>query len=901
MKRVIKESVMSSKNTNPKNATFKNDKRLSPTSERYKGYLIVLDRGGDGYNVYDKHRELEDAGYPSREAAKQFIDELIDSGEVTSSEDIKSKSPYEVKHGITYTRLYSNDSGDQISIFVYDDDPDKQEYGEGGPSGDYFRGRWTQNMQDYYTRRGFKLDNTLKQNVSSAIDNIEREFQRIDRSGTHEDVKVTSATTSEYALLKNTYSHLREFEDKDKQSGNIRDLMDELENKDISYDVYYNKTNNGCTIFYNGGNIVSASKIRGKRQRTIKGNASNVTQRTCYIPSSKPDYCPHCCNRSLIHSNNGEAKCQSCGQEYQVEKMSDTGRIKLVYLDNTLVSSSAIIANAITNSFMKGDHLEWSGLYGGQYKGVVTDVNDEYITVDVMWIAEDTGDMVTDTQKFEITTDSKGKKCIIVWTYGSHAGYVYPPSCDNVNSAEAVDNSEREFQRIDRSVTSSETFDVHSYAKQRKQSSEFNKWLKRVESAILRNDTTRIKNIKESLMYMTPSQLSNKLTSYLIDKLNSALTTSSDDIKSASYGGAFDIENDQFFTKDEIVEFGNTVCDHLNETLHDTYDVSDVYMETPKKLVLTIVQKSDESEFTATIDIDMRKIKRPADLMNRYLGDAVYALQQDIKAYNDEINASSDIDITAARKSNVDLLKTKIWNTASAEMEDMGFPVDEIPDYLFVDLEQADDHIRIEVRAEVSYEGIEDLITSIDPVIQEYDKDAYFEPVEPGIAEAYIYNLSNVNSSETVEAEIYDIPDRPLDPPEDNSWEEIDTDDEFIEITLDAIVHIDENDSWNYEDTNYPWAASPDSKSGDWYTDKYGVYIGDKTSIVEYVDELLEPMMPAKEGEYHIKGDVTLVFSVEGVEAKIDRFGDEEVYTDDAETSFLYDKSYIKNFEITER
>ena len=68
-------------------------------------------------------------------------------------------------------------------------------------------------------------------------------------------------------------------------------------------------------------------------------------------------------------------------------------------------------------------------------------------------------------------------------------------------------------------------------------------------------------------------------------------------------------------------------------------------------------------------------------------------------------------------------------------------------------------------------------------------------------------------------------------------------------------------------------------------------------------------MMPAKEGEYHIKGDVTLVFSVEGIEVKRDYFWDErhgadydeEAYTDDAETSFLYDKSHIKNFEITER
>ena len=66
------------------NATSTQDKRLSPTSERYKGYLIALDRGGDGYNVYDKHRELEDCGYPSKEAAKQFIDELTMSEGVPS-------------------------------------------------------------------------------------------------------------------------------------------------------------------------------------------------------------------------------------------------------------------------------------------------------------------------------------------------------------------------------------------------------------------------------------------------------------------------------------------------------------------------------------------------------------------------------------------------------------------------------------------------------------------------------------------------------------------------------------------------------------------------------------------------------------------------------------------------
>lgn len=625
----------------------------------------------------------------------------------------------------------------------------------------------------------------------------------------------------------------------------------------------------------------------------------------------------------------------------------------------------------------------------------------------------DKGKMIAQAGTFE-EAHQKGKKLAGENNYFLKAvcndgkvRYIDNDYSGDIHSSEAVDNSEREFQRIDRSGTDEEVqlaavmYNLGATLEEAREilpslsedkikdyidyynlrdlprSERLKIWNKRKvtsatdsEYALFKKTYSHSREFKDADKQSGNirdliDELENKGISYEIydNKTDNGCTIFYDDdgtVTAASYGGAFDIEDDQYFTKDEIVEFGNTVCDHLNETFYDTYDVSDVYMETPKKLVLTVVQKSDESEFTATIDIDMRKIKKPADLMNRYLGDVVYALQQDIKAYNDEINASSDI--TSAQKTGVEWIKTKVWNAIVAKLEDDGWEPDDIADYVFVEVTQEDDRIRVEVRAELSYEGLEELIESIDPIVQEYDNNAYFEPVEPGIAEAYIWNLSKINASvdedtsewyvgdsesghmvkgkknaeialrglkklgvsdaimvpaedesiqsaQIVEAGIYDVPDRPLDPPEDNSWEELDSDDEVIELTLDAIVHIDENGSWEYDDTNYPWAASPDNKRGDWYTDKYSVYIGDKTSIVEYVDELLEPMMPAKEGEYHIKGDVTLVFSVEGIEVKRDYFWDErhgadydeEAYTDDAETSFLYDKSHIKNFEITER
>ena len=72
----------------------KSDRRIGVTNQRYKGYMIRLDRAGYGYNVYDKNGELEDSGYPSKEAARNFIDELVSEAddEIESSVDIDEET-----------------------------------------------------------------------------------------------------------------------------------------------------------------------------------------------------------------------------------------------------------------------------------------------------------------------------------------------------------------------------------------------------------------------------------------------------------------------------------------------------------------------------------------------------------------------------------------------------------------------------------------------------------------------------------------------------------------------------------------------------------------------------------------------------------------------------------------
>lgn len=40
----------------------------------YRGFLIVADRAGDGFNIYDSDGDLFDEGYASLDHAKQAVD-----------------------------------------------------------------------------------------------------------------------------------------------------------------------------------------------------------------------------------------------------------------------------------------------------------------------------------------------------------------------------------------------------------------------------------------------------------------------------------------------------------------------------------------------------------------------------------------------------------------------------------------------------------------------------------------------------------------------------------------------------------------------------------------------------------------------------------------------------------
>lgn len=102
-----------------------------------------------------------------------------------------------------------------------------------------------------------------------------------------------------------------------------------------------------------------------------------------------------------------------------------------------------------------------------------------------------------------------------------------------------------------------------------------------------------------------------------------------------SYGGAFDIGEYDYWTKEEIVEFAETVAEDVSAEVGSTYQVSDVYMDySTNRQVLVIYLDGDMGEFVIKRTIDMRKIKKPTDLFKAYLGEFVNAFIGDIEYWN---------------------------------------------------------------------------------------------------------------------------------------------------------------------------------------------------------------------------------------------------------------------------
>lgn len=169
----------------------------------------------------------------------------------------------------------------------------------------------------------------------------------------------------------------------------------------------------------------------------------------------------------------------------------------------------------------------------------------------------------------------------------------------------------------------------------------------------------------------------------------------------------------------EVTDFKNAVnsADTIDDIQFLIYELSD-----------GVAEEACQVAFDAAVNSDVDDI----DTVKHEVISAIDMYLED----NKFIEASKKLDASTDKK--LTKLKDEILSAVKDVMmsPNFGFLEDEVNEYSFVDVYPEG---RVEVRAEVDYDGLMELVSALNPIIQKYDKDSYFEPVEPGIIEAYLH------------------------------------------------------------------------------------------------------------------------------------------------------------------
>lgn len=232
-----------------------------------------------------------------------------------------------------------------------------------------------------------------------------------------------------------------------------------------------------------------------------------------------------------------------------------------------------------------------------------------------------------------------------------------------------------------------------------------------------------------------------------------------------------------------------------------------------------------------------------------------------------------------------------------------GFPRNDVLDYSRVDIGFDDDENRIEVEvgAEVSYDGLMQIAQELDPIIESYDHDAYFDAEDAGLLVAVIPYESLRKHTDVNSA--VDIPEPSLDPPEYDDPEE---GEEKVEVECDINqleITVDEDGSWEYQRDDFldEMLTAEDELT----SEEYDVYVQDRNGLIEDFDSIVEPNIPGVPGTYLISCHVKMVYDITGVEIVREYQGkdedgdpivDEDYYTGSADVEFNKNDSYITDF-----
>lgn len=112
------------------------------------------------------------------------------------------------------------------------------------------------------------------------------------------------------------------------------------------------------------------------------------------------------------------------------------------------------------------------------------------------------------------------------------------------------------------------------------------------------------------------------------------------DVTSASYGGAYDILDDYYFNRDDLIDFGADIENYLEDVDHGEYFINDLDMPNPTTIHVEVYCRSREAYADVDVHIDMRRIKKPSDL-NKYVKPTSDALYRQLSEYDVESASES--------------------------------------------------------------------------------------------------------------------------------------------------------------------------------------------------------------------------------------------------------------------
>lgn len=113
-------------------------------------------------------------------------------------------------------------------------------------------------------------------------------------------------------------------------------------------------------------------------------------------------------------------------------------------------------------------------------------------------------------------------------------------------------------------------------------------------------------------------------------------TMTGDNLKESSYGGAYDIADDEYFTKEDGMIAANEVAYQLEKEFPEAkLEVMDMQLDNHSFYV--VLTDKDGNEFTEEITLDMRKIRHPLDLIKKYAPALTERFIKQIKDYYSEM------------------------------------------------------------------------------------------------------------------------------------------------------------------------------------------------------------------------------------------------------------------------